>query len=346
MPTEKYTIERVLSALEELTSRGFISKDDFIKQCGISERTFSRFIGDLKIYLSVKYDREMDRYVIDRTKKEARTEMLEYYKKLLAKDDFVFFYAFVRSMISSQYFFPAFATKHIGSSQPRDFGSVLQILEELTDRRHKKLYKNIEYYITGHYHLGSRPHYKELCERIINSMQTENLMEFTYFRNRVKVQPLKIVYYNGKWYMIGLYLDSDKKRGDDYNTVRIYKAAHIKRSVLLRKEYYTDDIPEYSFNESFGLYMDEDVKRAVINIYGTAADDATELVWHKNQFTTVERDVDGNKYVQIRIDYPEKGGVELISRALSFGTCAEIVSPPDLRKKWQNKIKEMCGKFL
>lgn len=346
MATEKFTIERVLAALTELTGKGYIRKESFIRDCGISERTFTRFIGDLRIYLSVKYDREKDRYVIDRTKKEARTEMLEYYKKLLVKDDFVFFYAFVRSMVNSQNFFPPYATKNIGSSQPRDFGSVLEILEELTDHRQKKLYRNIEYYISGHYHFGNRPHYKQICERIINSMQTETLMEFSYFRNKVKVQPLKLVYYNGKWYLAALYLESDKKRGDAYRTVRIYRAAHIKNSKLLKGEYFTDDVPDYSFTESFGIYMDEDIKRAVINIYGTAADDATELVWHQKQFTTIEHDADGKKYAQIRLDYPEKGAVELISRTLSFGTNAEIISPPELRKQWQQKIREMSARFL
>ncbi|MBN2857602.1 MAG: WYL domain-containing protein [Candidatus Delongbacteria bacterium] len=345
MAAEKYTIERVLAALTELTGRGHIIKENFIRDCGISERTFTRFIADLKIYLSVKYDRENDWYTIDRTKKEARTEMLDHYKKLMIKDDFLFFYAFVRSMINSKYFFPPYGTERLTSSEPRDYAKVLQILEELTDHRQRKLYKKIDYYVSGHYHLGNRPHYKEVCEKIISSMETENLLEYRYFRNTVKVQPLKLVYYNGKWYLAALYHGSDKKRGDSYNTVRIYKVAHIKNSRLLKGEYFTSDVPDYSFTESFGIYMDEDIKRAVINIYGTAADDATELVWHQKQFTTVEKDSKGRKYVQIRIDYPENGSVELISRALSFGTSAEIVSPPALRKQWQDKIREMAEKF-
>ncbi|MFO7810123.1 MAG: WYL domain-containing protein [Candidatus Delongbacteria bacterium] len=346
MAAEKYTIERVLAALSELTGKGYIRKGNFIRECRISERTFTRFMSDLRNYLSVKYDREKDRYVVDRTKREMRTEMLEYYKKLMVKDDFIFFYAFVRSMVNSQYFFPPYATGRSVTPEPRDYDKVLQILEELADPVHKRLYKNIEYYISGHYHLKKRSHYNKVCERIINSMQTETLMQFSYFRNKVKVQPLKLVYYNGKWYVTALYIRSDKKRKDDYNTVRIYKAAHIKGSKLLKGEYYTNDVPDYSFTESFGIYMDEDIKRAVINIYGTAADDATELVWHQKQFTTIEHDADGKKYAQIRLDYPEKGAVELISRTLSFGTSAEIISPPDLREQWQKKIREMSEKFL
>ena len=83
-----------------------------------------------------------------------------------------------------------------------------------------------------------------------------------------------------------------------------------------------------------------------MNLYGTAANDALEIVWHKDQVTQMLRDKDGNEYAQISLDYPQNGCVELISRVLSFGTHAEIVSPPELREKWLDEIRAMTEKYI
>ncbi len=313
---EKYQMERILAALKALTTVGYIKRESLMEECRISSRTFDRFIADLKLYVPVIYDDVKNRYVIDRTKANQRTEMLEYYKKVMIKDDFLLFYAFVRSMIKSKYFFPPFSTEYGTSSQPRDFAKVLKMLEDLVSPVDKKIYDKVEYFLSGHYHFRNRPHYKDVCERI--------------------------------WYMIAYLVESSKVPEEECNVVRTYKIAYIKNSELVKGEFYPvhEEEPEYSFQNSFGIYMDEALKRAVINIYGHAAHDAMEIVWHQDQFTRDLKDGDGNKFTQISLDYPEKGGVELMSRVLSFGTNAEIVSPPELKAQWQNEINAMGKKFL
>jgi len=346
MPTEKQTIERILSALSELTGNGYIKKTSFMDDCKISERTFNRFIAELKYYISVKYDPCKNLYVIDRTKEAQRTEMLEYYKKIMIRDEFLLFYSFVRSMIRSRYFFPPFSTDSGTTSQPRDFEKVLYMLEDLVQPADKAVYDKVEYYLSGHFQLRNRSHYKDVIQRIFNSFKTECLIGFTYFNSDVKAMPLKLVYYNGKWYLIAYLVSSSRMHEDECGVVRYYRVAYIKNSNLLHGEYFPEcEIPEYSFRKSFGIYMDEDIKRAVVNIYGTAATDALEIVWHKDQFTRMLKGKDGEEYAQISLDYPEKGGVELISKVLSYGTNAEIISPAELRKSWQKEISEMHKKY-
>jgi predicted DNA-binding transcriptional regulator YafY len=271
--------------------------------------------------------------------------MLEQYKKLMIRDDFLLFYAFVRSMLKSRYFFPPFSTDDGTSSRPKDFEKVLDILKDLVEPLDRAVYDKVEYYISGHYDLKKRHHYKDVIERIFNSFKTEVLLEFRYFSSSVAVQPLKMVYYNGKWYLIAILIRSSKP-ADETGRVRMYKLAHIKSSRLLNGEYFPfGSEPEYSFTESFGLYMDENVKEAEINIYGTAAADATELVWHKDQRTVQLTDKNGKKFTRICLRYPENGSVELVSRVLSFGTHAEIVSPKELRDQWTGEIKKMSEKY-
>lgn len=345
MAVEKYQFERVLAGLRALTGNGYIKRESFMDECRISSRTFDRFIADLKLYVPVIYDEAKGVYVVDRTQAENRAEMLEYYKKLMIKDDFLLFYAFARSMIKSRYFFPPFTTDSGTTSQPKDFEKVLSMLGELVRPADKAVYDKVEYYISGHYHFRNRHHYKDIIERILNSFQTQCLVGFQYFRSFVTAMPLKLVYYNGKWYIIAYLVSSSKLEETDCGVVRIFRAAHIKNSKLLHGEYFPDvTIPEYSFTKSFGIYMDEDVKRAVINIYGSAVDDAPEIVWHKDQRTEMIAGKDGS-YAQISLDYPENGSVELISRVLSYGTHAEIVSPPELREKWIGEIKKMAETF-
>jgi len=220
------------------------------------------------------------------------------------------------------------------------------MLEDLVQPADKAVYDKVEYYLSGHFQFRNRSHYKDVIQRIFNSFKTECLFEFAYFSSVVKAMPLKLVYYNGKWYLIAYLVSSSKMRDDECGVVRNYRVAYIKNSKLLHGEYFPEcEIPDYSFSKSFGIYMDEDIKRAVINIYGTAATDALEIVWHKDQFTRMIKGEDGKQYAQISLDYPENGGVELISRVLSYGTNAEIISPPELRKSWQKEISGMHKKY-
>jgi len=346
MPVEKYQAERILAALKALAVRGFIKRESFMDECRISSRTFDRFIADLKFYVPVRYNDVKGVYEVDRTQKDRRTEMLEYYKKIMIKDDFLLFYAFVRSMIESRYFFPPFETDSGISSQSKGFDKVLSMLKDLVHPADKAIYDKVEYYLSGHYSLRNRLHYKNVLEMILNSFKTECMLQFSYFYSNVKVMPLKLVFYNGKWYFIAYLSESSRMAKDKCGVVRIFRLAYIKKPELVHGEYFPEvEIPEYSFSRSFGIYMDEDVKKAVINLYGTAADDASEIVWHNEQFTQTLADKDGKKYAQISFDYPQNGCVEVISRVLSFGTHAEIVSPPELRKQWQDEIKAMSKNF-
>ncbi|MGD9707226.1 MAG: helix-turn-helix transcriptional regulator [Candidatus Delongbacteria bacterium] len=346
MAVEKYQVERILAALRALTTNGYIKKEWFMDECRISPRTFDRFIADLRLYIPVRYDDSKKYYEVDRTRKTERSDMLEQYKKLMIKDDFLLFYAFVRSMLKSRYFFPPFSTDDGTSSRPKDFEKVLDILKDLVEPVDRTVYDKVEYYVSGHYHLRRRPHYRAVMESILNSFKTEVVLGFRYFRSALTVQPLKLVYYNGKWYLIA-WLISSTRPSEECGQVRMYKLAHIKSPKISHGEYFPlSEEPEYSFTESFGLYMDEDVKEAVVNLYGTAASDAPEIVWHKDQRTENFTDAKGKTCARIRLKYPEHGSVELVSRVLSFGTNAEIISPPDLRKQWQKKIKEMSAKFL
>ncbi len=345
MAVEKRQAERILAALRALTTNGYIKKEWFMDECRISTRTFDRFIADLRMYIPVKYDDRERLYEVDRSRDAKRTTMLEDFKELALKDDFLLFYAFVRSMIRSRYFFPPFSTDDGTTSRPKNFEKVLELLNELVDRPDRNLYERVEYYISGHYHLRRMHHYKEVIERIFNSMKTDVVLSFKYFSSELTVQPLKLVYYNGKWYLIA-YLIRSSRHSEECGQVRMYKLAHIKGSKLLHGEYFPlYEEPEFSFTESFGLYMDEDVKEAEVNLYGTAAADAPEIDWHKDQRTETFTGKDGKTCARIRLKYPEKGGVELVSRVLSFGTNAEIVSPPELRKKWLDEIKKMAEKF-
>mgnify|MGYP001768517504 CR=1 FL=1 len=343
--TEKKTIERLMAAIKELSKKKYIDGKKFKKVHTITDRTFCRLISDLKTYVPVVYDQSKRKYVIDRNKNVEGDNILDMFEALNVENDLLFFYCFVKSMRDSQYFFPPVNTS-LEKNRVTDYDPILRTLEKLVPSEDKVLYDKIEYYISGHYKLSRKNHFHRLFEEILKSMKTGRLIKFRYNDATVKVEPLKLVYYNGKWFVIGYMVESTKRPASEWLAVRTYNFSHID-SVMPTMEYFPEhDEIDTEFRGSFGFYMDDDViKKAVIRFYDAAVREAKETIWLPDQKNTTAKGTDGKEYCEFEIDYPEKGAVELISRVLSYGKNAEVISPPELRKAWFKHISDMYKRF-
>ncbi|MBQ3368912.1 WYL domain-containing protein [bacterium] len=65
--------------------------------------------------------------------------------------------------------------------------------------------------------------------------------------------------------------------------------------------------------------------------------------WHKNQ-QVKECVIDGKKCLEITLPVGKRDK-EIIARVFSYSPDSEIISPPELRGKWLDRIKTMYEKF-
>jgi|GEM_PF-1081057 len=362
MPEDKDTINRILRALVDLTDRRRIDRkdyaygkfaDEYERNEKIAYRTFDRFIADLKKYVPLKSAGRDGAgiYVVDHRYEARKTEMLELFKKIqVNENEMLFFYCFVRSMVESSYFFPPVnpaGGAERGDKSHRDFDHILRIIKKAIPHNVLEFSDKVEYYVSGHYDVQNRLAYNDIFARIFRSLSTERVLTFAYRGERVEVEPLKIVYYNGKWYLMALLLGREGAPEVEGTVIRNYNFSKIKNPHLVNRRYWPrhDDIV-CSFRDSFGIFLDEDVKKAVINIYGTAAEDAASVIWHESQSVRAVEGKIGERWTEITLDYPEKGSVELISRVLSYGQYAEVVSPVELRDQWLDELKAAGKRYL
>ncbi|MDA3887176.1 MAG: WYL domain-containing protein [Candidatus Delongbacteria bacterium] len=340
---EKKTIQRFILALSKLNTMGELHMNKFCDEANISSRTFKRLIQDLReiMDLPIVYDIKKNVYTIDRSAVLSRADedILETFDKLNTNNEMLFFYSFVKSLIECEYFFPPMNPKEKGK-KVSDYKDILRVLEKFVPEQDRNISDHIEYHISNHYKLNMKIKFKNMIENIITSLKTKKLLTYKYKGLRTIAEPLKIVHYHGKWYLM-VYLVNKNKAGDT-GVIRTYNLSHIENMTITKDGFRKHKEKDTEIKNSFGIFMDDDIKTAVIRFYSDSVIRAVEeTVWSENQKSKKGEDQKKGKYFEYTIEYPASGSVEVISRVLGFGQFAEIISPDELRDNWVEKIKAM-----
>lgn len=141
------------------------------------------------------------------------------------------------------------------------------------------------------------------------------------------VDPLKLVNYQGRWYLLAW---CRKRQGR--------RMFHLARMLEAGQ---TEDAIEHTLEEndnwltgSFGIFKGPVTELVTIRFTGTAAEIIQYQSWHPDQQIMQEKD-------GIQLTLPVADHRELIMKVLQFGAQAEIVAPETLRTKLQNEIHQM-----
>ncbi|MBN2789489.1 MAG: WYL domain-containing protein [Candidatus Delongbacteria bacterium] len=340
---EKKTIQRLILALAKLNTIGELHMNKFCDEANISSRTFKRLIQDLReiMDLPIIYDNKKNVYTIDRSAVLSRKDedILDTFDKLNTNNEMLFFYSFVKSLIECEYFFPPLNPKEKGK-KITDYKDILRVLGKFVPVQNRDISDHIEYHISTHYKLNMKIKFRNMIENIITSLKTKKLLTYKYRGLRTIAEPLKLVHYHGKWYLIA-YLVNKNKAGNS-GVVRTYNLSLIENLTLSKDSFREHEVKDTEIKDTFGIFMDDNIKTAVIRFYSESVITAAkETVWLEGQKSKSGQDKKKGEYFEYTIDYPVSGGVELISRVLGFGQYAEIVEPVELRDHWIRKIKDM-----
>ncbi len=348
MPDTRSTLNRLFKAMNELSCNGFIDKKIYEKENGVSYKTVERDINFLKKYFSLSVEKNKIILRPDSLNPKYFDTILDQLNKLRINNDFFLFYIFAKSMVESKYFFPPIKTES-NVVADNNFENIIKILQELVRFDYKDISGKLEYYMSDHYKESSRSVFRGYIDKIIKSLLSKKLIRFSYDNGfseiyTVSAQPLKLINYNGEWFIIAYVVKTDKKDHPQVNITRTYNLSFIS-PMNLTEESFPDEIVEscIEFKNSFGFFIDKDIKKAVIKFHGKSTVRQVENVeWVKDQKLCYGNNKESCSF---ELNYPELGRHELISKVLSFGENAEIISPPELRKEWKTKIKKMFSKY-
>jgi len=343
--------------LNELYEKGYFTRqglDNYIQNTTneyISDRTFKRAVDDIRQHfgLDILYVKKGNKYIISEhtdlmTREENFLDKFENIKRSHSKNqELMIFYSFVKSMIFSEYYFPPRDNKD-ENGMVRDYNDILRIIENVLkdelSEKDIKLAGKIEYHLTEHYKKTQRTKFNNMLNEILDAMRHEYMIRFKYHGIEVQTEPVKLIHYNGIWYLMAYVYKSPKS--ENLKKVRTYNLALMESNIFKTKEKFSGE--EYSvpeFKDSFGIISSRNIKNAKIRFYGELADRMKEMLWVDTQVTTRGEDRLKGKYCEYILPYPANTNFELIGKVLSFRGNAEIIEPHELRKEWIETLKKM-----
>ncbi len=147
---------------------------------------------------------------------------------------------------------------------------------------------------------------------------------------RRRVEPLKLINYQGRWY---LFAWCGLRQAD-----RMFHLARIATAAL-RSESVTHPAPNASYLQGvFGIFKGEKRFQAVIRFRDKAAEIVRQQQWHPEQFLEEKGDC-------IELSLPAADDRELLMKILQFGSQAQVVAPAELKERVLEEIRKMAAAY-
>ncbi len=177
----------------------------------------------------------------------------------------------------------------------------------------------------------------KVFDTVINGLLEGIQLEITYIKefgqpgtNR-RVDPLKLVNYQGRWYLLAWCRLRQGKRLFHLSRIQSLQATEQQ----IEHQLDTDD--DY-LTGVFGIFKGKASFTATIALTGKAADTVREQHWHPNQ--RIEQTTTG-----ILLHLPVADDRELLMKVLQFGDEAEIIAPTAFRQKIRKQIELMAKRY-
>ena len=174
-------------------------------------------------------------------------------------------------------------------------------------------------------------------EQVMGALLEGEQLEITYRKKEDQpptercVDPLKMVNYQGRWYLLAWCSLRREKR-----------LFHLSRILELRptgsKVSHRLETGDNYLTGAFGIFKGRVRFTATIALRGTAAATVRDQHWHPDQ--EIEETDTG-----ILLRLPVADDRELLMKTLQFGDEAEVLEPPELRKKIKRKINAMASLY-
>lgn len=316
-------LERVVYINHAIKTKGFVTRKEVSDRFEVHIDTVKRDIEYMRDFLSapIKYRQSVGGYVY-----ETPFDML-----FDSLEDAVLYYIFVKRLSDS---FKLNGLSYI----PVISQDILANIATYIPANFDEIMDNISYDSSDVDSMDLKD-----FRNILESFMMKRCVEISYInadgeKSTRVVEPLKLMNYLGKWYLIAFC----RKR----KALRVFLVSRFTSSKL------TDSAFEYPVTRkeleryidgSFGMFKSETSTEAVIRVFEPAYYYVRNQIWHKNQKVN-DCVIDGKKCLEITLPVGDRDK-EILARVLSYSPDSEIVSPPQLREKWLERIRTLYEKF-
>lgn len=173
---------------------------------------------------------------------------------------------------------------------------------------------------------------------VLHSLISRTTLNITYRSptgagSEREIDPLKLVHYQGRWYILSWCFLRDSRR-----MFHLARITHTRRTN--RPSTYGLPADDDWLAGSFGIFKGSSATRyqARILLTGTAAEIVRRQRWHPEQ--GCEETGEG-----LILSLPVADDRELIMKILQFGSQATILQPDSLREKVRSEIEKMAGLY-
>ncbi len=174
-------------------------------------------------------------------------------------------------------------------------------------------------------------------QQVVNSLLQQTQLEVVYGKdpensgNSRRLDPLKLVNYQGRWYLLAwCFLRGEK---------RLFHLARISAANLMSQPVQHRLNPDDNYLTGvFGIFKGEISFTATIRLSGMAARRVRTQHWHPEQVIEEQ-----NKTILLHL--PVADDRELIMKILQFGDEAEVIAPKQLRNRVKEKINAMVRQY-
>lgn len=141
-----------------------------------------------------------------------------------------------------------------------------------------------------------------------------------------EVDPYTLVLAKGGLYLLG--------HAHNRDAIRLFAVERISSLEVTRQRFEIPDEfdPEGCFSDAFGLVSDQPM-RVKVRFDQEVAQSVQERSWRPGQLATVEPDG------SLLLSFEAAGTLEILAWVLSYGSHAELLEPPELRKELRRHLK-------
>ncbi len=179
---------------------------------------------------------------------------------------------------------------------------------------------------------GSSENHKCQFNALKNAIINRQVIEFEYFntsgeKSSRKVEPVKLIFKVNAWYLQGFCLSQKA-----YRTFKISRMSDVRITPETFIEKPPEEMPEETQKQKTGNWIELQLKVSPEGAYRVFDEfDEKEIVKNRDGSFTIATALPESEW--------------LFNYVLSFGTTAEVISPPIIRKILQNKLEEITKKY-
>lgn len=177
---------------------------------------------------------------------------------------------------------------------------------------------------------------QDVFRDVLSALRKQRRLRFSYrsgtgMASERTVDPLKLINYQGRWYLLAWC----QLRGER----RMFHLGRVAATALLAEaaDHQLERDDDW-LTSSFGIFKGPPRFRATIRFTGKAARIVRNQFWHSDQ----EMRADGEDII---LSLPVADDREIMMKVLQFGAGARVIAPPELRQKLGREICRMAALY-